>query len=54
MGAPQILWIVMNVLGLLSSAILDGEPKTGIYSFAITFCGTCSQLALLWWGGFFG
>ena len=50
---PQVVWIVLASIVLVLTAALDGKPKTGNHSFAVTFCGTAFGIWLLWCGGFF-
>lgn len=54
MGAPQIIWIVLAVFGLCSSAFLHGQKRQGTYSFPVDFVGRLIAFGLLYWGGFFG
>jgi hypothetical protein len=53
MGWPQITMLTMMVVGLICTAALDGEAKTGKHSFAVSLCGSAFSLWLLWSGGFF-
>ena len=53
MRAPQIIWIVLAALNLLSAATSHGKPRTGKHNFWLILFGSAMAFALLWWGGFF-
>lgn len=48
----QIVWIVLAVINIVCSFIMDGQPKTGRYSFARDLFGIAFNFALLYFGGF--
>ncbi len=54
MHAPQIIWIVLAVLGVGISLAKDGEPKTDSHSFMTSVICTSIVASILYWGGFFG
>ena len=54
MRAPQIIMIVIFALGLFISLENHGKPKQGTDNFFLTLLGTAINIALLWWGGFWG
>lgn len=54
MRAPQIIWLTINLLGLGISLAKHGEPKEGKYSFWWTLLSLLINVALLYWGSFFG
>ena len=54
MKAPQIITICLMNFGLIWALVKDGKPKEGNYSFIETLVGTLINIALLYWGGFFG
>ena len=53
LGIPQIIWLVMAVIGLIVEIVEHGKPREphNAYIFAISALITFS---LLYWGGFFG
>jgi hypothetical protein len=53
MGAPQLLWIVLNALGLGVALATHGQPrKPGSFGYTLIAFGI--EMMLLVWGGFFG
>ena len=52
-GIPQIIYLVLLVLGLGVSLAKDGERKVGRWSFWSDLVGAALSFAFLWWGGFF-
>ena len=52
LDAPQIIWLVLVVLGLIYETINHGKEREphNAYAFAI---GTVLNFLLLYWGGFF-
>ncbi|HCC4497990.1 TPA: hypothetical protein M5K69_003515 [Pseudomonas aeruginosa] len=52
MGAPQIIWIVLAAVVLVTSYACDG--LTNVISFKQRVFGVIAMTALVWWGGFFG
>lgn len=52
-GWPEGLMLGLLAFGLIVTALLDGEPKTGTYKLSIRILDTGIILGLLWWGGFF-
>ena len=53
MGAAQIIMIVLFALGLGVTVAKHGQPK-GNYSIGENIIGIAINVALLWWGGFWG
>lgn len=53
MGAAQIIMIVLFALGLGVTVAKHGQPK-GNYSIGECIVGIAINVALLWWGGFWG
>lgn len=53
MGIPQIIILVLNVLGLGISLAEHGETELKQESFFTRLFSTAIHLLLLWWGGFF-
>ena len=53
LGAPQIIWLVITVFGLINETINHGKEREphNAYAFAI---GAVISFLLLYWGGFFG
>lgn len=53
MGAAQIIMIVLFAIGLGVAIAKQGQPK-GNYSIGENIIGIAINVALLWWGGFWG
>ncbi len=51
MGAPQIIWIVLAAVVLVTSYACDG--LTNVISFKQRVFDVIAMTALVWWGGFF-
>lgn len=51
--APQIIYIFISIIGLMSASYLHGKPKTGKHSVWTTIVSVTIGLTLLYWGGFF-
>lgn len=54
MKVPQIIIIVLFAFSLGSHLMAHGQPKTGKYNFWTAFLSAAIEIAVLWWGGFFG
>ncbi len=54
MGIPQIIILVIYMIGLGMSLANDGEVRMKKESFWLSLVSCGIMLALLWWGGFFG
>ena len=55
LGLPQIIMLVIFTLGLGINLAKDGQYKTEEkYSFGVSFVATVINVAVLYWGGFFG
>ncbi|HCR1592283.1 TPA: hypothetical protein ONA62_002337 [Pseudomonas aeruginosa] len=52
MGAPQIIWIVLAAVVLVTSYACDG--LNNVISFKQRVFDVIAMTALVWWGGFFG
>ncbi len=52
-GWPEGFILAIMVFNLLATAVLDGKPRTGKFSFPLTLCSAAISFALLYWGGFF-
>lgn len=52
LGAPQIIWLVLAVLGLIYETINHGKEREphNAYTFAVS---AVISFSLLYWGGFF-
>lgn len=52
-GIPQIIWLVMAVIGLIVEIVEHGKPREphNAYTFAISIV---ISFLLLYWGCFFG
>jgi hypothetical protein len=53
MGIPQLIVIVLYVLGLGISMAKHGQPIDANHSFFLKLFSTAVMLGLLIWGGFF-
>ena len=53
MKAPQIIYLVLTAINLLTSANLHGKPKSGNNTFWSALISAAIFIPLLWWGGFF-
>lgn len=53
LGIPQIIWLVMAVIGLIVEIVEHGKPREphNAYTFAVSIV---ISFLLLYWGGFFG
>ena len=54
MGIPQIIILVIYMIGLGMSLANDGEVRMKKEGFWLSLVSCGIMLALLWWGGFFG
>lgn len=54
MKTPQIIMIIIMSMNLTINLVKDGEPRDGKYSFFGALFGAGINIAILWWGGFFG
>jgi len=53
MDAPQIIYIVLVAISGTVYLMNNGKPM-GKYNFPFWAVGAAVQIALLYWGGFFG
>lgn len=53
LGIPQIIWLVMAVIGLIYETINHGKPREPHNAYVLAI-GTVISFLLLYWGGFFG
>jgi LPXTG-motif cell wall-anchored protein len=53
MHTPQIIMIILIVLGVGVDLERHGKPKTGEHNIGWSLFGAAVTVALLWWGGFF-
>lgn len=53
LGIPQLIWLVMTVIGLIVEIVEHGKPREphNAYTFAVS---VVISFLLLYWGGFFG
>ena len=53
LGIPQIIWLVLVALGLVTEIVYHDQPREphNAYVFVIK---TVISFLLLYWGGFFG
>ncbi|MBM9961112.1 lytic transglycosylase domain-containing protein, partial [Pseudomonas aeruginosa] len=51
-GAPQIIWIMLASVVLVTSYACDGLAH--VISFKQRVFDVIAMTALVWWGGFFG
>lgn len=52
-GIPQIILLVLTMLGLGINLVRHGQPKEGVESFWVFFSSSIILFSLLYWGGFF-
>ena len=52
-GAPQIIILVLIIVGLGINLAKHGEPKNENSNFWISLTNATVTLGLLYWGGFF-
>lgn len=53
-GIPQIIMLVLLAINLGIHMKKHGEPHLEHYNGWTMFFATAINIALLWWGGFFG
>ena len=54
MGTPQIIWLVLNTLGLGIVLCKHGEYRREKNNFWVSLAALIIEVVLLKWGGFFG
>lgn len=54
MGAPQIIYITLNMVGILTLVSQHGKTVTGKVNAVPQLIGAFVGYGLLIWGGFFG
>ena len=54
MGAPQIIVIIIYAMAIGIEATRHGQPKEGNHNVLTTLISVAINVAILWWGGFFG
>ena len=54
LGAPQIIMILLYLIVLGVNAVHHNEQNENKYNFWTALCSACVNMAILWWGGFFG
>lgn len=52
MNTPQIIMIVLFIIGAIVTLINNGKPK-GTYSFFGWVFAASIEIGILYWGGFF-
>lgn len=52
-GWPEGILLGIIVLGLVLTATVDGEKKTGKHSLSLRMLDAMITIGLLYWGGFF-
>jgi hypothetical protein len=52
-GIPQLIYLVLIIFSLSASIINHGKQH-GKENALVSFITVVLQVALLWWGGFFG
>jgi hypothetical protein len=53
-GLPQIIYCALLFMALGLSLAQHGQTKPKTENFWTTLLAVIIQLALMWWGGFFG
>lgn len=54
LGIPQIIWIVLSMIGLGTSMANHGKPSNGKHNFWIILISAGLNFWILYAGGFFG
>lgn len=52
-GWPQLIYLVLSLLGIVITLVNHGEPREGQYNVYSVIVGELLFIGLLWWGGFF-
>ncbi len=52
-GAPELIWLILVLVGLGIEIERHGDPKTGHYDAFTSLIAAAIGFGLLWWGGFF-
>ena len=50
---PQIIYVILTILGMGIVIAKHGSPKEGNYNFLHSLIVTAIQISILYWGGFF-
>jgi hypothetical protein len=53
LGIPQVIYLILLMMGLGHSLVKDGQPKEGNHSFGWSLTSTIIILLILFSGGFF-
>ncbi len=53
MKTPQIIYLVLTGINLLTSSYMHGKERTGKHNVFVTLIVTALVIGLLYWGGFF-
>ena len=51
---PQLIWIGFLIVSLCVDGVRHGKPKSGKYDIYSSLVAYAINIALLYWGGFFG
>lgn len=51
--APQLIYILLTIIGLVVAIQRDGKPRTGSYNLMPDLICSLLTFLLLYWGGFF-
>lgn len=54
MKTPQVITIVLYALAVGIELAQHGKPREGKHNVIVAAIGAALQIAILWWGGFFG
>ena len=52
-GIPQILYLVLTIVGLVLSGVDHGKTKNKKENFWVSLVSTTILCGILYWGGFF-
>jgi hypothetical protein len=53
MGTPQIIWLILNFVGIGVALSQHGQPRKGKHNFFATVIATFIEMLILYYGGFF-
>ncbi len=54
LGWPQIIWIILTIMGLCLTAYNHGKTPKYSDNFWVCLLAKCISIGILYWGGFFG
>ena len=54
LGAAQIIFLTLMLIAVVLQGINHGKQREDKYNVWIALSSAAVEIALLWWGGFFG